>query len=121
MTRDFVLELRYVGVFPQCGYREYRFYIGSENPDPHEVALTIDDDLVAAKGLKFQEAPDLFTRNCWWPGAMQAKRLHLQPDGRDGDGRRLVPAEPPDRQSPESLEPPLVRDVADKRFMPLVN
>jgi hypothetical protein len=59
MTRDLVLQLRYVGVFPQIGYREYRFNIEQDSADTREVSLTIADDLFTHNRLMFQEAPDL--------------------------------------------------------------
>ncbi len=59
MTRDFVLQLRYVGVFPQTGYREYRFRIEKEAAEVRNVVLTIEDDQFGTNGLLFQEAPDL--------------------------------------------------------------
>ncbi len=59
MTKDLVLQLRYFGVFPQSGYREYKFHIEQEDADAREVTLTIDDGLFVTNGLMFQEAPDL--------------------------------------------------------------
>jgi len=59
MTKDLVLQLRYVGVFPQKGHREYRFNIEKQDADSREVILTIPDDLFVANRLMFQEAPDL--------------------------------------------------------------
>jgi hypothetical protein len=59
MPRDFVLQLRYIGVFPQNGHREYRFHIDKGDQQIREVALTIDDGLFTQNHLMFQEAPDL--------------------------------------------------------------
>ncbi len=59
MARDLCSELRFVGVFPQTGHREYRFNIEKENADIREVILTIADALFMPKRLTFQEAPDL--------------------------------------------------------------
>jgi hypothetical protein len=59
MARDLCSELRFVGVFPQTGHREYRFNIEKENADIREVILTIADALFIPKRLTFQEAPDL--------------------------------------------------------------
>jgi hypothetical protein len=59
MSREFVLQLRYVGVFPQLGHREYRFDIRRANIDARQVILTIEDNLFATRLLLFQEAPDL--------------------------------------------------------------
>ncbi len=59
MARDLCSELRFVGVFPQKGHREYRFNIEKENMDIREVILTIADALFMPHRLTFQEAPDL--------------------------------------------------------------
>jgi hypothetical protein len=59
MIKDFVLQLSYIGVFPQMGFREYRFRVKDEGSDIREVSLTIDDHLFGANALMFQEAPDL--------------------------------------------------------------
>ena len=59
MTKDFVLQLRYLGVFPQTGHREYRFNIGKDTADTREVTLTIADGLFVTNRFMFQEAPDL--------------------------------------------------------------
>jgi hypothetical protein len=59
MARDLCLELRFIGVFPQKGQREYRFNIEKENTDSRQVILTIADGLFVPNRLTFQEAPDL--------------------------------------------------------------
>ncbi len=59
MARDFCLEVRFVGVFPQKGHREYRFNIEKENTAIRQVILTIADGLFIPNRLTFQEAPDL--------------------------------------------------------------
>jgi len=59
MVRDLCSELRFVGVFPQRGRREYRFSIEKENMDIRQVILTIPDGLFVPNRLTFQEAPDL--------------------------------------------------------------
>jgi hypothetical protein len=59
MAKDSVLQLRYVGVFPQAGHREYRFHIGNDDSETRNVSLTIDDRLFGTNKLMFQEAPDL--------------------------------------------------------------
>ena len=59
MTKDTVARLRYIGVFPQRGYREYRFHIGMGDAESRAVSLTIDDSLFGTKKLMFQEAHDL--------------------------------------------------------------
>jgi hypothetical protein len=59
MARDLCSELRFVGVFPQKGHREYRFSIEKENAVIREVILTIADGLFMPNRLTFQEAPDL--------------------------------------------------------------
>ena len=59
IAKDFVLQLKYVGVFPHNGHREYRFNIEKENAGTREVILTIPDGLFVTNRLMFQEAPDL--------------------------------------------------------------
>jgi hypothetical protein len=59
MTKDLVLQLRYLGVFPQIGHREYGFRIEDKDKNIRHVTLTIDDALFLKKQLMFQEAPDL--------------------------------------------------------------
>jgi hypothetical protein len=59
MTKDFVLQLRYLGVFPQIGHREYGFRIEDKDKSIRHVILTIDDGLFLKNQLMFQEAPDL--------------------------------------------------------------
>ena len=59
MARDLVLQLRYVGVFPQNGHREYRFNIERDETRVKHVVMTIDNELFSPQRLMFQEAPDL--------------------------------------------------------------
>jgi hypothetical protein len=59
MAKESVLQLRYLGVFPQTGHREYRFHIEKEDSKIRNVSLTIDDHFFGTKKLMFQEAPDL--------------------------------------------------------------
>jgi hypothetical protein len=59
MTKDLVLRLRYLGVLPHVGYREYRFRIEARDKSVRTVALTIDDGIFRTNQLMFQEAPDL--------------------------------------------------------------
>jgi len=59
MTKDLVLQLRYLGVFPQIGHREYGFRIEDKDKNIRQVILTIDDGLFLKNQLMFQEAPDL--------------------------------------------------------------
>lgn len=59
MVKDSVLQLRYLGVFPQAGCREYRFHIGKEGSEIRKVSLTIDNHLFGTDKLLYQEAPDL--------------------------------------------------------------
>jgi hypothetical protein len=59
MAKDTVLQLRYLGVYPQVGRREYRFHLGNEGSEIRNVSLTIDDHLFGTSKLMFQEAPDL--------------------------------------------------------------
>jgi hypothetical protein len=59
MAKEMVLQLRYLGVLPQTGFREYRFEIESHDKTIRMVALTIDDVNFRNNRLMFQEAPDL--------------------------------------------------------------
>jgi hypothetical protein len=59
MTKDPVLQLRYLGVIPQAGYREYGFHILDEKEEVRQVILTIDNSLFRKCRLMYQEAPDL--------------------------------------------------------------
>jgi hypothetical protein len=59
MAKDLVLQLRYLGMLPQTGHREYRFQIEAHDKSLRTVALTIDDGLFQRHKLMFQEAPDL--------------------------------------------------------------
>jgi hypothetical protein len=59
MARDPVLQLRYIGVLPHIGHREYRFQIESPDKSVRYVSLTIADGIFRANQLMFQEAPDL--------------------------------------------------------------
>ena len=59
MARDLVLQLRYLGMLPQIGHREYRFQIEAHDKTVRTVALTIDDGIFRNNQLMFQEAPDL--------------------------------------------------------------
>jgi hypothetical protein len=52
-------RVRYVGVFPKNGYREYDFRVEAEDKTVRQVVLVIDDILFLEKQLMFQEAPDL--------------------------------------------------------------
>jgi len=59
MAKDLVLQLRYLGVLPQIGHREYRFQIEASDKSIRTVALTIADTIFRKNQLMFQEAPDL--------------------------------------------------------------
>ncbi len=59
MSKDLVLQLRYLGVIPQAGYREYGFSIEDKEKKKRQVVLTIDDAIFLRHQLMFQEAPDL--------------------------------------------------------------
>jgi hypothetical protein len=59
MTKDLVLQLRYLGMLPHTGHREYRFQIEAHDKSVRTVALTIDDGMFQKNQLMFQEAPDL--------------------------------------------------------------
>ena len=53
------IRVRYVGVFPKNGYREYDFRVEAEDKSVRQVVLVIDDILFLERQLMFQEAPDL--------------------------------------------------------------
>lgn len=59
MAKDVVLHLRYLGITPQIGHREYCFRIEDKDRGSREVVLTIDDVVFRRSLLAFQEAPDL--------------------------------------------------------------
>lgn len=59
MMKDLVLQLKYVGVIPKTGHREYGFQIENKDKGIRQVFLTIDDDVFLMNQLMFQEAPDL--------------------------------------------------------------
>ena len=59
MSKDLVLQLRYLGVMPQIGFVEYGFRIENEDKSVRQVVLTIADDFFLKHDLKIQEAPDL--------------------------------------------------------------
>ena len=59
MTKDLVLRLRYIGVLPRIGHREYRFQVEALDKSVRTVALTIDDGIFLDHQLMVQEAPDL--------------------------------------------------------------
>lgn len=59
MMKDLVLQLRYLGVIPQIGYREYGFRVEDKDKSFRQIVLTIDDALFLQHRLMFQEAPDL--------------------------------------------------------------
>ena len=59
MSKDFVMQLRYLGVIPQVGFVEYGFRIENKDKSVRQVILTIADDFFLKNDLKLQEAPDL--------------------------------------------------------------
>ena len=59
MSKDLVLQLRYLGVLPQAGFIEYGFRIENKDKSARQVILTIADDFFQKNELKRQEAPDL--------------------------------------------------------------
>ena len=59
MSKDLVLQLRYLGVMPQAGFVEYGFRIENKDKSARQVVLTIADDFFLQNYLKPQEAPDL--------------------------------------------------------------
>jgi len=59
MTKDIVTRLRYLGVIPQAGHREYGFRVENKDREFRQVVVTIDNALFLKNHLMFQEAPDL--------------------------------------------------------------
>ncbi|HTY64356.1 MAG TPA: hypothetical protein VMG30_19050 [Acidobacteriota bacterium] len=59
MSKDLVMQLRYLGVLPQAGFFEYGFRIEDKDKGARQVVLTIADDFFLKNELKRQEAPDL--------------------------------------------------------------
>jgi hypothetical protein len=59
MKANLPIRVRYVGVFPKNGCREYDFHVEAEDKTIHRIILVIDDILFLEKQLMFQEAPDL--------------------------------------------------------------
>jgi hypothetical protein len=59
MSKDLVLQLKYLGVKPQVGFVEYGFRIENKDKSVRQVVLTIADDFFRKHDLKLQEAPDL--------------------------------------------------------------
>lgn len=59
MAKDLVLHLRYLGMSPRSGHREYRFLLEAPDKSVRTVALTIDNRIFLKRMLMFQEAPDL--------------------------------------------------------------
>jgi len=59
MAKDLVLQLRYTGMLPLVGRREYSFRVEAHDKSVRTVVLTIDDAMFRNHQLMFQEAPDL--------------------------------------------------------------
>ena len=59
MTKDLVLQLKYLGVIPRIGHRDYGFRIEDKDKGIRQVILRIDDTVFLNHELMFQEAPDL--------------------------------------------------------------
>ena len=59
MSKDLVLQLRYLGTIPQAGFVEYGFRIENKDKSTRQVVLTIADGFFLNSDLKAQEAPDL--------------------------------------------------------------
>jgi hypothetical protein len=59
MARYPAHQLRYLGVIPQTGHREYGFRIEDKDRSVRLVVLEIDSGVFERNELMFQEAPDL--------------------------------------------------------------
>jgi len=66
MQKDLVLQLKYIGVNPQRGFREYSFTIEDKDKVIRQVSLIIDDGVFTQNQLMFQEAPDLCYQKLLW-------------------------------------------------------
>jgi hypothetical protein len=89
VAKDSVLKLRYLGVLPQVGHREYGFRIENKEKEIRKVIVTIDDTYFLKNQLRFQEAPDL----CY-------QRILMDIDNESADatiaGTSMVPITPTD-------------------------
>ena len=59
MAKSLVHNLRYLGVIPQTGRRDYGFRIEDEDKNVRVVVLEIETGVFERRELMFQEAPDL--------------------------------------------------------------
>jgi hypothetical protein len=59
MAKDLVLQLRYIGMLPHIGHREYSFQVEAHDKSVRTVVLTIENAVFLNHQLMFQEAPDL--------------------------------------------------------------
>jgi hypothetical protein len=59
MSKDLVLQLKYLGLMPQTEFVEYGFAIESKDKSIRQIILTIANDFFRKNELKLQEAPDL--------------------------------------------------------------
>src|SRR3974390_1120464 len=59
MAKSLVQHLRYLGVIPQTGRRDYGFRIEDEDKRVRVVVLEIETGVFERRELMFQEAPDL--------------------------------------------------------------
>jgi hypothetical protein len=77
MAKDLVLQLRYLGVLPHIGHREYRFEVEAHDKSVRTVALTIEDEIFRKNQLMFQEAPDLCYQKLLAEVANEATGSHI--------------------------------------------
>ncbi len=59
MAKPLIGHLRYLGVIPQTGRRDYGFRIEDEDKHVRVVVLEIETGVFERRELMFQEAPDL--------------------------------------------------------------
>ncbi len=59
MAKPMAYNLRYLGVIPQTGRRDYGFQIEDEDKHVRVVVLEIETGVFERRELMFQEAPDL--------------------------------------------------------------
>jgi hypothetical protein len=75
MSKDLVLQLKYLGQMPQAGFVEYGFRIENKDKSYRQIILTVADDFFLKRHLKPQEAPDL----CYQKVLMDLESEHTDP------------------------------------------
>ncbi len=76
---NLVLQLRYIGVIPQTGYREYGFRLEDKESGERIVVLTIEDEMFRSRNLMLQEAPDLCYQKLLTDLRTESAGAHIPP------------------------------------------